>query len=461
MEVLYFYERHPYRADELKRYLNNNEKTIAKLKYKGVLKSYKEQNFSLAELLDSDEITDNSVESTCYGFVYVGIIVVDKFVLYILPKYLPYKRPDYCDESLISCIKQVVSVLEKYNRDNRQHIGFGQQDTGNLLPLMVFLLRDYYENGIYSNNLSVNSLNGEGDIIWDNTIDECQPLIINKSPVYADFITCHDITDRNNLFKLLHECILTDCSMRLENTGLAEILGITPVNLNPASLHDFGEKEYLYYRIDSERKSVFNTRKLLLLYSFEQYIKEMASAISSEDVDMFATKSFHMVWERACADVFSNKFNSRISDVLPNWKNEQRTFEEYMPRPQWISNTNSFFSDGTLIPDIIVATDKEFFILDAKYYNVKFENGLVEGFPGVQDIAKQFMYMDAYRPLLMGQYIPHNIFLFPSGENGFQKGKVSITFSIFKGKIDVVWCSAKEVFACYLSGNHISSKELL
>ena len=37
---------------------------------------------------------------------------------------------------------------------------------------MLFLLQDYYENGIYTNDINIIETNGNGEILWDKTINE-------------------------------------------------------------------------------------------------------------------------------------------------------------------------------------------------------------------------------------------------------------------------------------------------
>lgn len=459
MKILVFYERHKYTAKELNEITEEKEELI-KI---GVIKIYNQNSPDINDLIDGGAATTENNSEIIYAFVYVGIVIVGGYVLYILPKYMEHKEPDECKKEQIDCIKQVVQVIEKYNRQQaNQDISIGDSDSANMLPLMVALLRDYYENGLYFSKITVTEYDGDGEILWDNTIENIQPYMAkNGAPIYPNLITERNVSDEHNFFKLLHECILTECSEKFEDVGLSDVLGITPVCLTAHRLDDLGDKVFLLYRIQNEKKRVFNTRKLNLLAWFEQYINAQVSVGRDRDVDMFATHSFHVVWEKVCSDVFNNVFKKPIFKFIKG-SSELGTFEDYIPKPSWSFNGNPFRDEKTLIPDIIAVEGTDFFVLDAKYYSVTIKNGSISGnLPGIGDIIKQIMYMSIYNKLLdSSSYNRHNIFLFPSGgkaESGeaakFTKG-LSVSFN--NSTISAVLCNAEFMFEYYLKNKTCS-----
>lgn len=42
---------------------------------------------------------------------------------------------------------------------------------------MLFLIRDYLSNGIYSNVQEIIEINGSTDYLWQKTVDETYPII--------------------------------------------------------------------------------------------------------------------------------------------------------------------------------------------------------------------------------------------------------------------------------------------
>ena len=126
---------------------------IRKLKEFGILKSVKASDLqrNMSDLQDEDiEVTDVEVgeDEFLYVFTFVGVIVVAGRVLKCYPKYLLSKEQPK-DE-----LRQVLKVLEKYNTKEqivRMFNDSSESSAFNLLAVLLFLLQDYYENGVYSN----------------------------------------------------------------------------------------------------------------------------------------------------------------------------------------------------------------------------------------------------------------------------------------------------------------------
>ena len=196
---------------EQKRYTKNNlksifsfdevgvEKFIKRLKAYGVLKSVKNSNdqLEMSDLIDDDiEIADETAESgdCLYVFTYVGIITCGSRVIKVYPKYLLSEKKEPLDD-----MKQVVKVLERYSRSEKQIInvfnGNGENRSFNILAVILFLLNDYYEYGIYTNSEDIIEVNGEGEILWGKTIDESFALIEENRPYYMELYTEKTIDD--------------------------------------------------------------------------------------------------------------------------------------------------------------------------------------------------------------------------------------------------------------------------
>ena len=73
--------------------------------------------------------------------------------------------------------------------------------------------------------------NGEGEILWDKTINETFAIIQNNKPYYLELQTKNTIDNDYDYFRRLHECVLTQCSRELSDAGLLELFELTESRL--------------------------------------------------------------------------------------------------------------------------------------------------------------------------------------------------------------------------------------
>ena len=271
------------------------EKFIKNLKAYGVLKSVKntDDQLEMSDLVDDDiEITDETAESgdCLYVFTYVGVITCGSRVIKVYPKYLLSKK----DDDVLDEMKQVVKVLERYSRSQEQIInvfnGDGENRSFNILAVILFLINDYYEYGIYTNSEDIIEVNGEGEILWGKTIDESFALIEDNRPYYMELYTEKSVEDDMDYFKRLHECVLTECSRQLHAAQLDELFDMDRIVLSEKSLEDFGDKEYILERIVKELNLQFNTHRQILLKTLYAYISQDRKMLDENDgISMFGT----------------------------------------------------------------------------------------------------------------------------------------------------------------------------
>lgn len=290
---------------------------IRKLKEFGILKAVKATSTQkdMSDLIEEDiEIADVELGENAYFYVFtfVGILVAAGRVFKCYPKYL-LNAVEPKEE-----MRQVIKVLEKYNSTEQIVRMFNDSDEGssfNLLAVLLFLLNDYYENGTYSNTQEIIESNGSGEILWDRTINETFTLISNNRPYYIDLQTRKTINDDFDFFKRLHECVLTLASKELREADLLDIFEITEVDLSDESLDDFGETDYILYRIENELNVQFNTRKQLVLKILYAYIAHSGSLTDIDAISMFGTNSFNLVWEKVCADIMNNQLETPVGQL--------------------------------------------------------------------------------------------------------------------------------------------------
>lgn len=439
MEIIskYVREQQRYTKNDLKNIFSMDETTVEKfiknLKAFGVLKRVKnnENQLEMSDLVEDDiEISDEAaVSGEClYVFTYVGIITCGSRVIKVYPKYLVKKKDDYFGE-----MRQVIKVLERYSRSDEQMIsmfnGVGENRNFNILAVILYLLNDYFEYGIYTNSEDIVEVNGDGEILWEKTIDESFALIEDNRPYYMELYTGRTVDDDMDYFKRLHECILTECSDQLHQAQLENLFEIETVNISEESLEDFGDKEYILERISKELNVQFNTHRQILLKTLYAYISQNRRMFEDSDgICMYGTTAYHAVWEKICAEVFDNKLHTSLGQLRLHvplaekfQKQKKKELIDIIEKPIWQGTDTIQTAKDTLVPDLIsilsIGEIDYFVIFDAKYYLLELEKGKpLRGNPGVGDITKQYLYQLAYRDFIRAHNIAvvKNCFLMPT-----------------------------------------------
>lgn len=418
--------------------INSNQLAvfIRKLRAYGILKSVKRDSgtldFSELVLLDNsliDGIDDSN--SSYYIFNYVGIVYIDGYLLCCYPKYLFAYDSIEDKSSCRNLLKQVLKVLHRYNTNSQSiqlYSEHNQSSSGSRISMIMALLDDYFQNGLYVNTQNIHEFNGDGEINWNRTINFIHPLWQEEDPYYLNFWTRRNTIDDKSFIQRIHECLLTICSCELEEISLLDLLDINGVYLTELSLNDLGTRDYLLSCITNELNLEFNSRKQYVLKLMAALLKDSSSMIGEDNIEFFGTTSFNLVWETVCAEVFDNKLTIPLSDLplstvkipLNTLGVKPRTLKDLIERPNWTSIDGAVAFSDTLKPDLISVERHEnicsFVILDAKYYTMRIESNKVEGQPGVGDVTKQYLYQLAYKDFieLNGIQEVKNCFLMPT-----------------------------------------------
>ncbi|WP_341492973.1 LlaJI family restriction endonuclease [Mesomycoplasma ovipneumoniae] len=412
---------------------------IRKLKEYGVLKAVKasDKQKNMNELLDEDiEISGVEVGKNeyFYVFTFVGVIVIAGRVLKCYPKYL------LSNKNPTNELKQIIKVLEKYNSSEQIIKMFNdssESSSFNLLTVILFLLNDYYENGIYKSTEEIVEFNGTGEILWDKTINESFAILSNEKPYYMELHTRKRLTNEFDYFTRLHQCILTKISKELKNANLLDLFEITEVDLSDEKLYDFGDEDYILYRIEKELAVQYNTRKQLLLMTIYSYIDKKGSLDDLDCLSLFGTNNFNLVWEKICAHIMNNQLENSLGALnlpvlLKDGYDKKKKLIDLIEKPLWTITGKE--AKNTLIPDLVSIFQNngnyEFIIFDAKYYNAHLEYGITpSGQPGIESITKQYLYQLAYQKFINDHEFSavKNCFLLPSENDSIEnKGEVKL-----------------------------------
>lgn len=417
-----------------------------------ILEVMKTESFN--KLIEYDIIKK---DENIFKFNFVGLIIVDNYLIKCYPKYIPNK------DNIRSDYSQIMRVIKKYKNlnddfswqnDNLEDISF------NLLSMMIFFLEDYYENGFYTNIQNIHEINGNGEIDWDKTINNIDPIIKNNRPYYGELYTKYKINDLFDYFRLLHEYIITDCSKTLEELGLIELFDLTPVELSDNQIDDFGEIRFILEKLEKELNVEFNSHKQKLLKSMHSYLKGTQSFTNDNFLTIYGTTTYHVIWEAMCAQIFSNKLNKLVT-----FKNKKLKLKDVIEKPKWILHTGETHdAPKTFEPDIVTYTDDTFIILDAKYYKLTFNEHRLDGQPGLSDITKQYLYQLVLEDFRKDKFeYVKNALLFPkySGEiENKGKVKIEILSRLPLEDIQVIMLPSDVINKSYLENNTINIKKL-
>lgn len=485
MKPIYVKELKEYSKDELTELFNINtdnetKSLIVKLiKYKIIKKvknNLSEQNLSellFDELESKESITEiTSLHKTFYTFIFVGILVVGEEIILSFPKYVNE------NEMTIEKMKQIINVIKKTKFiEQKINSASGNFDNQifNPLGLILNLLDSFRENGIYKNYHDIIEINGEGEILWDQTINDTFAILSNNIPFYTELKTIKTEENINDYFRWLHEFILTICSERLKNAGLLSLFDMKEISLYEGDVSDFGDKDYILFKLEKEINVQFISWKKDVLKTLYTYIAEDKVEEQGFGISMYGTNNFKWIWEKVCSEVIGNQLNTALQELPLSikgryLKNKNKKLKEIIENPKWIPYKNnkdmkiSHDSDKTLIPDIVnlISIDNRIFfgIYDAKYYNIYLDDKKLSNYPGVSDVTKQYLYQLAYSDFIKVNEIKEvqNVFLFPSDEETeitvFGEVTVPFLLEINNGElkdIQLVKLPAKLLFKLYLN----------
>ena len=475
MVSLFIKEQKRYTQQKLCKLFDCSEEKIVqllkRLKEFGVVKSVRavDEQKDMSELLDEDIAVGEvkiGANEYFYIFTFVGIIVIEGIVIKCYPKYLI--KTEKPKNELV----QILKVLEKY-KAKEQIVQMLEENNGehsfNLLSVLLFFMYDYFESGVYNNTQDIIESNGSGEIIWDRTINETFTLISGNRPYYTELQTRKRVNNDYDYFKRLHECILTKTSEDLNKADLLDLFEITEINLSDEELDDFGEKDYILYRIENELNRQFNTRKQILLKAMYVYIQQNGNLNNTDFVSLFGTNSFNLVWEKVCGDIMDNQLKESLGSLnipvpLKKKYNKKDRLINLIEKPFWSATKKT--AQKTLIPDLVSISRNsvgyDFIIFDAKYYDARLEIDVIpKKQPGIESITKQYLYQLAYQNFIKehGFARIRNCFLMPTEENEIiSKGEVSMKMleSLGLQNIKVRFIPAKMAFEYYLTGRKMN-----
>jgi hypothetical protein len=379
-------------------------------------------------------------ENLTYSFKFVGLLEYNQRFVFFLPKY-------FSGGGSHAELKQLVKLFLEYSKrenldeDEIETLGnMEDENQFNFLSVVDFLLTDYVENGLYENEKRIYELNGEGEINWFITVEEQEAYLRKGRPVYMDVVTEYQFRDEDDLIRQIHKSVLSQCSLYMEQLAFLDDFQYAAVDYD-LTLEELGSTEHLVYVIENELHQQFNDRKQRVLRALNYFLTQEKGMKAEEQLRLFGTRAFHVVWEKVCAYILGNEYEQYKDDI---------------PKPVWTDfRTEEENETETLKPDILkkISRLRSFFIVDAKYYTTSFNarGRLTNNSPGIGDVIKQYMYEKALKTSLgLEGYSWYNLFLLPTERMDELFGKVALPFLAEQKPIFLMRIQAPNAYSMYI-----------
>lgn len=395
-------------------------------------------------------VSQDNIKPNSYKVNFVGILKYGSTIVLGYPKYINNIASDISDNH--NKFKRILKVIEKSYSENIFSEYSSLDNSSTLFNLIIKLWQEFMSYGIYSNQIETTDYNGEGEILWEETISQQVSFVFNDIPVYLDTFTKSSEDENDNIARQIHLSILSN--IQNEISIIFDVLGYEQQYFQSIELSDIGEDSYLLRALERELGRQNITFKQNILNNLIDYIEKRGIQSSNEKIELYGTTSFNIVWENICKKVYEDHLPDRISalelkisgDIKE--KNgsikqidytDRERLSDIVDKPVWevlINNKKIFAKSGAQLDVLhINHTEKSFDIYDGKYYKIKVDERNIVGQPGMEDIIKQYFYQLAYKNIAeINDYKFNNYFVVPVDNltydmgNGVHLYKVSISY---------------------------------
>ena len=351
----------------------------------------------LQQLLKADLIEQGFFKESSFSFVGIYYCFAAQTAVIGFPKYLTAASASQIlnHVSLICRVAARAVPESALNFNDQFHPSHSQcaLHISNPYDLAVFFLRDYAENGLYTERMRQIRADGVGQRSWTQTMRHTKP-VFDRVPIYLRPIAVKSTKKPSGILTPLHAYVVNQCAGLLQPLGLFE-------NLTLPDGPDLKKIDLSHYIpiISSKMSQTFSDRESRLLRALRSWCGE-----GPYNQTRLGVTSFEHLWEYATKEYFGNIRNTRSSP----------------PKYYLDGSSTACIGGGEAIPDILnagVNSSKGPFlaIFDAKYYCPIFDPQAcrVYAAPPNSDIAKQIQYYYS----LKGQYPSaqmSNAFLMPA-----------------------------------------------
>lgn len=265
--------------------------------------------------------------------------------------------------------KKIVSLIKRVQKEFS--LG-GSGDESFQFYSMVWLIRDYIDNGYYTETERVVRRGDQGRIDWKHTLRHSGIYFDGNNLLYRDFYVQKNRLDEANLLAQIYKCCLAysaECIGFLYNVSQTD-RSVFRID----SSADFG---FMCYHVQKELGRTFNSYKQMLLRHLLTILKGRQGKTRAVSLCMH-DKEFEYVFEFLVNSVFGTE-----------------TVQDFYNEYGYEMIDGKRFSASKLRPDTIMKNPMggkpDFYVIDAKYYNYGYTEN-PRDLPQASAIAKQIGY---------------------------------------------------------------------
>lgn len=269
--------------------------------------------------------------------------------------------------------KKIISLIKRVQKEFS--LG-GSGDESFQFYSMVWLIRDYIDNGYYTETERVVRRGDHGRIDWKHTLRHSGIYFDGKNLLYRDFYVQKNRLDEANLLAQIYKCCL---AYSAECIGF--LYNVSQTERSVFRMDSSADVGFMFYHVQKELGRTFNSYKQMLLRHLLTILKGRQGKIRAVSLCMH-DKEFEYVFEFLVNSVFG-------TEVVQDFYNEYC----YV-----IGDNHNRFSASKLRPDTIMknpmaseSVEPDFYVIDAKYYNYGY-TGNPRDLPQASAIAKQIGY---------------------------------------------------------------------
>lgn len=349
--------------------------------------------------------------------------------------YFPYGYPveeskKLNDLELRKQIRYLLYTISGTKADIKLNTQIAMSEESNYLYDCMYLIEEFFKNGIYKDKKQVSTTISNGKINWKRTINKQIPLISNQnntiSSIYFKNIYKDKYIFEESLVSQLH---LFALEIAKNNVGfLYSDFYIDKPELDQPD-------KMICILIDRMKKTFIDSEKKL----FEAIVNVILNKGKKYTPVSFkmGTTSYHVVWENMLRKVYGTLDESKFFPMTT-----------YTLKRKGMNSLNRVVL-STMRPDLLFKPKNrnEYYVIDAKYYKYFESNFDSNNLPASESISKQIIYQQKIEEQLVREKVftqnyliikkpVRSMFILPYNKNKFSTDEYissSINELAFKG----------------------------
>lgn len=265
--------------------------------------------------------------------------------------------------------KKIISLIKRVQKEFS--LG-GSGDEAFQFYSMIWLIRDYIDNGYYTETERVVRRGNQGRIDWKRTLRHSGIYFDGNNLLYRDFYVRKNKLDEANLLAQIYKCCLVYSAERI-----GFLYNVSQTERSVFRMDSQADVGFMCYQVQKELGRTFNSYKQMLLRHLLTILKGRQGKIRTVSLCMH-DKEFEYVFEFLVNSVFGTEI---VQDF----------YNEYSYKIDGKRISASKLRPDTIMRNPMMGGNPDFYVIDAKYYNYGYTENLRD-LPQASAIAKQIGY---------------------------------------------------------------------